>query len=1034
MRFRSDHLRTAPGGRSANTGSQGVGTRERRRSGSAIAYHSRTDEMAIASRERMNHASQPEEDGSNLPGGRRPHLFVGRQHERRLLRAQLDAAMAGSGSIVLFAGEAGIGKSRLAEWVCQEAAASGMQVLVGHCYDSSETPPYGPWTELIEQVEAGLDRPLAERELPVPDLVQASSQAATYSEMRAFLASIAGEQPLVLLLEDVHWADTESLGLLRFIARRLASAPIVLLVTYRNDEVTRDHPLHRLVPMLVREALAVRIDVAPLGDVDVRALIDGVYALPNQDASRLTAYLQRRAEGNPFFISELLRSLEATVLRPDPAGRWTLGSLDRAPLPLLLRQVIDQRLARLGPGAETVLAVAAVIGQLVPFELWAQVAEVPEEELLPVVELAIASNMMEATADGTAARFTHALIRDSIYESVLPPRRRAQHLRIASVLTSGADPDPDEVAHHFRLAGDRRAVEWLTRAGERAQAAFAWRTAAQRFAAALEMLESDPSASNERGWLQFRLALLGRFEDPRAGVSRLQDAERLGRLSDDRALAAYARFFQGMLRCQGDDFRLGIAAEEAGIEMLDALSSEERARLQRIDTTSDPLDPQNGRGELTLALAENGRLHQARALGEHLVGQPAEQTYGSRADAWYGLGYAYSGLGMPDAASDAFGNARQIFAADDYRSMVAASLFDELTIVTFPYWADRPQARQRIETALSEALALLDDMVDQRSAGTAGVVSAVLAGEWTDAGETLRQSGLRFMQRAAPLLLAPIARHQGNADLAWTQIRESFPSGSETRFEDFATDAFPLGTLAVELALDAGETETARNWLVSLERWLDWSGSLRGRADAALCWAGYHRATGDLVQAREWAVRALSGAESPRQPLTLLAAHRLMGELDRAEGNLLEAERRFIAALELAEACRAQHERALTCLSIAELALLRGDLATAREQIATVRELCTPMQATRTLAQADALQARLPASSPGDAVKPAAGLTRRELEVVRLLAMGLPNAEIAQQLSLSPRTVDTHLTSIYGKLGVTSRGAAIRFALEHDLD
>lgn len=968
-----------------------------------------------------------------MPGSG-PPLLVGRSRERSLLRAQLSAALTGRGGLVILSGEAGIGKTTLAEDVSQEAISAGALVLAGHCYDRTETPPYGPWVELLEQYGALRDRSPALHTIAEPDLTHGSSQAALFGEMRGFLVAIARERPLVILLDDVHWADTASFDLLRFVARQLASVPILLLITYRNDEVVREHPLYRLVPMLVREALAVRIDVSSLGNDDVCTLIEHAYQLPADETRRLAAHLQERAEGNPFFVGELLRSLEGTVLLPTAAGGWTLGALDQTRIPVLLRQVIDARLARLGPEAEALLAVASVIGQVVPLALWATVGEVTEETFLPLVERAVEANILDATADGLAVRFTHALIRAALYDSVLPPRRRVWHRQIGeALLAQSAAPDPDAVAYHLNQAGDRRAVVWLTRAGERAQRAFAWRTATLRFGTAFALLEGDDTALNERGWLRFRLALLRRFEDPGAGVAYLEEAERLGRATDDRALVAYARFHQGMLRCQSDDFQLGIAAEEAGIAMLDALSPADRARLDALDTTSDPLDAQNGRGELTLALAENGRLEQARRLGEHIISLPAEQTSGSRGDAYYGLGFTYAALGQPEPARRAFTRAREIFGANDYHSMVTASLFDELMVVILPYRIDRPHERQRVETELSESFAALGEVFDQRSARSAWVVSSVLDGAWAEAFAMFEQSSLRFMRRLIPTLLAPLARHQGNAALAWSLVRGGLPAGPETAPEDSAWYTLPLRTLAVNLALDAGDWDAARQWLISLDHWLDWSDSVLGQADAHLCWVAYHRAIGDYAQASARAVKALAAAGAPRQPLTLLAAHRLLGELDLAAGRPIDAEAQLTAALALADACGARHEQALTLLALADVLRVRGDLPAARAHLDTVRTLCRPMEAAVTLAQADALEARLPATATAPPEHPPAGLTPRETEVLRLLATGLANAEIARSLSLSPRTVNAHLTTIYGKLGVTTRGAAIRVALDHDL-
>ncbi|MFN8516755.1 MAG: LuxR C-terminal-related transcriptional regulator [Chloroflexia bacterium] len=185
--------------------------------------------------------------------------------------------------------------------------------------------------------------------------------------------------------------------------------------------------------------------------------------------------------------------------------------------------------------------------------------------------------------------------------------------------------------------------------------------------------------------------------------------------------------------------------------------------------------------------------------------------------------------------------------------------------------------------------------------------------------------------------------------------------------------------------------------------------------------------------ARERALLALDAASAPRQPLALLTARRMLGELDTAAGDHAAAAVHLEAALALADACGARHERALALLSLANLCHARGDVPAAQAHLATVRALCTPMGAALTLARADALAARLPTLAPTPPAALPAGLTAREIEVLRLVATGLANAEVAARLDLSPRTVNAHLTTIYGKLGVASRGAAIRFALDHGL-
>jgi DNA-binding CsgD family transcriptional regulator len=982
----------------------------------------------------MNDSADREVRGSGAaPDGSAPYL-VGRERESALLSSQLTSALEGRGGLVLLSGEAGIGKTVLSEAVCREAMRAGALVLNAHCYDGSETPPYGPWLEILDQYRGLANRPSAQRVAAEPSLTQGSSQPALFAEMRDFLVAIAREHPLVVVLDDMHWADSESFELLRFIARKLTSEPMLVLVNYRNDEVARGHPLHRLAPVFVREALAVRIDLSPLRYGDVCALIQHRYRLPLEDEERLAQYVHQRSEGNPFFVSELLRTLEGTALEPDASGAWHLGPLAQPRVPLLLQQVIDHRLSKLGTDAERLLEVAAVIGPVVPLALWATISGESEAGLLQLVERAIDAHVMEAAADGLSVSFSHALIREAIYERILPPRRRIWQREIGDALIArGGTLDPDEIGYRFVQAGDPRAALWLTRAGERAQRAFAWRTAGQRFDAALAQLGADDIAENQKGWLHLRIALLRRFEEPVAGVAQLEEAERLGRSTNDLALVAFARFNQGMLRCMGDDFRRGIAAEEAGIALLDALTPEDRARLATIETTGDPLDSLNGRGELTLALAGNGRLTQARELGEYVIGLPLEQTNGSLGDAWYGLGYAYAALGQPAEAARAFARAREIFIADDNRGMVTASLFDELLLLVAPYWIDQPRRRERAEDALRASLAGLTEHAEPVSNRIANVLSDILNGEWADALAALDRNHLRFIRRTIPTLLAPLARHQGNTALAWSLIHESFPAGPETEPEDCAVETVPLRSLAVKLSLDEGQPEMARRWLESFDCWLDWSRSVLGRADAQLGWASYERTMGNHAAARSRAEFALTAAQTPRQPMALLASHRFLGECDLAVGEFGGADAHFAAALALAVATGSAHERALTLLAQAELRLKQGELVAARALIEIARALCRPMNAALTLAQIDRLDARLPAEPSVAPNALTAGLTPREADVLRLLATGLSNAEIAERLFLSSRTVDTHLTSIYGKFGVTSRGAAIRFALDHDL-
>ena len=212
-----------------------------------------------------------------------------------ILGEHLAAALAGQGSLALIGGEAGIGKTALAEALCHEAEERGALVLVGRCYDLTETPPYGPWIELFERCCATEDHPPLPAAFAERGTIGAvTSQAALFQQVRDFLGAVAASRPLVLLLEDLHWADPASLDLLRHQARYLASATLLLVATYRTEEVATDHPLAALLPALVREGKAERLDLRRLDDDAVRILVAARYPLRDGDRERLIAYLRAR--------------------------------------------------------------------------------------------------------------------------------------------------------------------------------------------------------------------------------------------------------------------------------------------------------------------------------------------------------------------------------------------------------------------------------------------------------------------------------------------------------------------------------------------------------------------------------------------------------------------------------------------------------------------------------------------------------------------------------------------------------------------
>jgi ATP/maltotriose-dependent transcriptional regulator MalT len=985
-------------------------------------------------------------DRSVLPDSA-PPLLVGRERELALLRHHLHATLAGHGSLVLISGAAGIGKTTLAEALCREAGEQGALVLIGRCYDLTDTPPYGPWVELFGRYrqEDGLP-PLPNAFTTRGTVGAVASQATLFQQVHDFFTALTAQQPVILLLDDLHWADPASLDLLRSLARSLADLPLLLLVTYRSDELTRHHPLYQLLPTLIREAHPVRLTLHPLTAHDLHALIGTHYRLTAADDARLLAYMQAYAEGNPFFVGELLRTLEEEAMLRQTDDRWQLGDLEGIAVPQLLRQVIDARVGRLDEEAQHLLAVASVIGQAVPVALWATVTEREEAGLLPVLAQAVEAHLLVETPDGSGVRFVHALIREALYAGVLAPQRRLLHRRIGEALAARADPDPDAVAYHYLQAGDDRAVVWLIRAGERAQRAYAWVTAVERFEAALALLAAHPPGESTAGWLHYRLARMRRLSDPAGGIAHLDAAAEIAEETGDRALAAGVRFARGQLRIHVGELASGLTELRAGVAGLATLTEEEQERLNAHDGTHRGTMASR-RGLLVLSLAGAGHLTEAVAMGEEMMrGLPTDpreiaHAGGLHSNALRGLALAYADLGRVADARTAHARTRAVYRAMGHEVNVYDAILGELWWVSLPYRADDVAERERL---LAEAGAVRAQSraigLSRLMKGIHDQILAVVTGAWDmarEAAETENASPVSGFHSFSRGTLTQLARAQGRLAEAAGYIREQFPAGPDTGPGDVLLNfGLRLQREAAALSLNGGDLPGARAWLEAHDRWLAWSGAVLGRAEGETLWAQYYRQAGEIAQAYVHAERARAHASEPRQPLALLAVHRLMGELDAEAGGYDEAADHLDVSLRLADACQAPYERALTLLALATLRAAAGAAEDATRLLDEARAICEPLGARPALDRIASLHATLAEHSA--AVPPAipafpAGLSAREVEVLRLVAAGFSNPQIAAQLFLSRRTIEQHLRNIYNKLGVSSRAAATHFAVANGL-
>jgi DNA-binding CsgD family transcriptional regulator len=855
----------------------------------------------------------------------------------------------------------------------------------------------------------------------------------------------------VLLLEDLHWIDQASLDLLQHLVSRLGHLSVLLVATYRDDEVTRHHLLFRHLHELTRDGNAQRVLLQRLDRTATEALIRRRFALADADLARLTTYIFTRSEGNPLFASELLQALAANgTLRTITADDdWVLGDVSLAAVPPLVQQVIEARLARLSPAAREVVDAAAVIGEDVSLDVLTRVVEFSSSTILPGVEEALDAHVLvEADAVGIL-RFTHGLVRDALRDMMSPLRRRNWHQRVAMTLAAQPRPDPDAVAHHFQQAGDDRVLPWLLRAGQRAERTYAFVIAAERYAAALALLGDERDDARLSGWILLRIGTLVNLSDHVHSLRCYDEARRIGNATGDRMLVAYARARSSALMKQVGDVRAGMEEMRSSVDAFDALSAidlPDDPRLLQYGLIPDELPPVNPfRGELIRSSAVWGRVSDAIEMGEAFVSGVDEsmvdaQVGSSLGEAWYGLATAYAIRGNVEKARRASMRSREWYERLGDFAWVNNALSLELWIILW-YMTDQLAERNRLAAEANEAW--------HKATGALSVESAeadtdfwiqLLDGRW-DAVERQAPAGLAghaliTWRIDAVNALSTLAIWRGNPREALRLIQSVNPDGAKVLPGTLPfIHTVRMLRIAATASLDIGDLDMARSWLQAHDRWTDEIDAVFSRADGAGIWGRYFMAVGDQDRARESLQQAIALAEQPRQPFSLLFAHRQLGALEASAGNYAAAEQHLDVALNLSDACGAPFELAGTWIEIAILRIGMGKPDDAAAFLTRARAVCESFRAHSALARIDALEQQLtPAAVPTPTRESQpGGLSRRETDVLRLVARGLTDAEVARELNISPRTVSTHLTSVYNKLGVSSRHAATHFAIKNGL-
>ena len=568
------------------------------------------------------------------PGRGGVGAFVGRDEELSDLISALDDAKAGSGQLVVLSGEAGIGKSRLAEELALEAKARGTSVLWGRCWEAGGAPAYWPWVQALRTHVRGVDPDRLRRELgsgisdlgqllpelrdiypDVPEPRESESDGARFrlfDSTATFLRNAAEATPLLLVLDDLHVADPSSLLMLRFVASGIAEARMTLVAIFRNPDLERQSGDGEALFELGRKA-SVQITLGGLSEPDVASYIDRAAHVTAEQT--VIEAIFRETEGNPLFVGEIVRLLaEEGRLDRRPDASWRLS------VPTGVREVIGRRLKRLSPGCTDVLVLASVLGREFRLDALERLSGRGACGLLELIDEAVGERVV-ASAEGMPPRlrFAHALIRDALYES-LPPSRRIELHRLAGealedMYAADLEPHLTELAHHFLAAapaGDAaKAIDLAHRAGDRASRLLAREEAARLYELALSALPLDRGADDV---LECRLQLaLGRA---RAGAGEMADARvaflraaELARRQDDaERLARAALGYSGQMvwgRAGGDPIVVPLL-EEAVAGLGDEITVLRARLLARLGgALRDEPDPTRREevGELAVSVA-----------------------------------------------------------------------------------------------------------------------------------------------------------------------------------------------------------------------------------------------------------------------------------------------------------------------------------------------------------------------------------------------------------------------------------------------
>ena len=953
-------------------------------------------------------------------------VLVGRDSFLALVEDRLADAAAGEGRLLFVAGEAGIGKTRLLSAVAQQADASGFAAVRAAAFPGDVQSLAGLLLDLASNLLPARDPVLSELGQSLTSRVRAIADAAgdahhrrrvLVQDLTDLLVSVEPGTPVLMILEDLHWADELSLDVLGRLAGRLAARPILVAGAYRSDELYPRLPMRELRARLLSQRLAEEIRLPRLDLAQTAAMTSALHGRPAP--AQMVQAVHERSDGIPLHIEEFLAAIAEDAPAPQPAA-----AIQAAAVPDTLGDAVLSRARHLATPTRGVASAAAVIGRSFDFDLLTAVTDAGPHEVADALRELQDAYLVLPGADEVTFDFRHALIRDTLYADTALPLRRHLHEKVARAAADRGYRGAFISAHFEQAQRPELAHEYAVAAASEAASVSAHGEALELYRRAVRNLPAQLPALDRAGLFAALGDEAAATDDNTAAAEAYRMAHELtASAGDARAAAALVPRMAAAAHLLGENLPVRVGMLQEALGSLDGVpgADRERARLGCAMAAAylmdDRLDEAIQHGEASRA--ESQRIGDDEAASNVAATLGSVLVFAGRMEEGWRL--------LEDAIARATGAEQEAEAARGYR-MIGSSASAVVEYDLAERW-------------LTEGIGYAEkvELWNHRYYMAAHLAHVQWAtGQWQAATQTAEQAladgrGGITTQITAQFVLGYLALGRGDWALATDLLGEAFGQGD--RMAEVQRLSPPLWGLA-EAARCQGDYDTA---IMHCERGCQASADV---ADAAyvypylLTGVRAHLARGDVDAAAAWSGRACAVLTARAIPGTLPAIGHAQGLLLLARGEVPAAYEALRAASESWQDRRRFWDGTLARLDLAAAAARARRTGEAAVLIDEVRATAAKTGAAVLVAAADRLSQSFGSARPTAPWHP---LSEREFEVAQLVAAGLTNRQIADQMVLSPKTISAHITHILTKLGAARRAeiaawcATVRLDSPHEV-